>query len=209
MQRQKTTSAWKQFLPLCLFMCKRPICSTLWHLYSTGVWISYKYMTFNCVIDLSKFLQYVTYGSNFLWIQIFSWCPILSDNIHKVWDPLIKKGPCLLIRSFVNHWYLELHFSPQSLYLTLILYLCSQKCLTRAFYKTVVDEQRQASFLCLYSTVQSNLSRQNLSKKTDTQWIKWHDFQAFPPGFCALKQQAGFCIWQTYAENQAKYDWKT
>ena len=113
----------------------------------------------------------------------------LSDNIHKVWDPFKKGGLCLLIHSFVNHWYLELHFLPQSLYLKFLLYLCSQKCLTRAFYKTVADEQqRQASFFCLYSTVQPNLSRQNLSKKTDTQWIKWHHFQAFPPDFCALKQ---------------------
>ena len=35
---------------------------------------------------------------------------------------------------------------------------------------------------------------------------KWMDMMEVPPGFCALKQQAGFCIWQTYAENQAKYD---
>lgn len=61
------------------------------------------------------------------------------------------------------------------------------------------DKHHSSAYILRYN---QNLSRQNLQRQ-DTQWIKWHDFQAFPPGFCALKQQAGFCIWQTYAENQA------
>lgn len=82
---KKNRAAWKQCLPPCLFTRKRPICSTLWHLYSAGVWISYKYMAFNCVMDLSKFLKYVTYGSNFIWIQIFSWTSTRN------WDPLNRE----------------------------------------------------------------------------------------------------------------------
>ena len=76
---------------------------------------------------------------------------------------------CLLIHSFVNHSYLEWNFAPQSLYFKKNVYLGSPKCLTRAFYKTLVDEkQRQVSFFYLHSRGQSNLARQDLSGKKKT-----------------------------------------
>lgn len=135
MQRQKTTSAWKQFCHFVYSCVNVNMLNALTSLFNWGFWISYKYMTFNCVIDLSKFLQYVTYGSSFLWIQIFSWCPILSDNIHKVWDPLIK-GTMFANSLICQPLIPRTAFFTTKLTFNFILYLCSQKCLTRAFYKT-------------------------------------------------------------------------
>ena len=48
-----------------------------------GVWISYKYVTFNCVIDLPKILEPFAYESILIQIQTLSWLPILSDNFPR------------------------------------------------------------------------------------------------------------------------------
>lgn len=48
-----------------------------------GVWISYKNVTFNCVIDLPKILEPFAYESILIQIQTLSWLPILSDNFPR------------------------------------------------------------------------------------------------------------------------------
>lgn len=45
-----------------------------------GVWISYKYMTLNCGIDLSKILEPFAYESILRQIQTLSWFSILSND---------------------------------------------------------------------------------------------------------------------------------
>lgn len=66
------------------------------------------------------------------------------------------------------------------------MHLCSQKCLTRIFYKTPELMKGKENYSSIFALlVQSDLSRQDLGKRKDTPWIKWHKFQTLPPGSCA------------------------
>lgn len=74
-----------------------------------GVWISDKYVTFNCVIDLSKILEPFAYESILIQMQTLSWFLVLSDNFpRKLRSP--QQRLCVLSVSFAQPFTLKTVF---------------------------------------------------------------------------------------------------